>query len=98
MIDLGNGDALKLTTARYYTPSGRSIQAAGILPDVVLPGTAIRGLREQDLPVHLAGDAEVVDGYANGVIVEGEGAIAEALRRLKQAAAARAARRTPPRG
>ncbi|MCZ8318576.1 MAG: S41 family peptidase [Lysobacteraceae bacterium] len=98
VIDLGNGDALKLTTARYYTPSGRSIQAAGILPDVVLPGTAIRGLREQDLPVHLAGDAEVVDGYANGVIVEGEGAIAEALRRLKQAAAARAARRTPPRG
>lgn len=95
VIELGNGDALKLTTARYYTPSGRSIQAAGILPDVVLPGTAIRGLREQDLPIHLRGDAEVADGYANGVIVEGEAAVAEALRRVKQAAAARAARVTP---
>lgn len=91
VIDLGNGDALKLTTARYYTPAGRSIQATGILPDVTLPGTAIRGLREQDLPTHLRGDAEVPDGYATGVIVEGDAAIAEALRRVKQAAAARSA-------
>lgn len=91
VIDLGNGDALKLTTARYYTPAGRSIQAAGILPDVTLPGTAIRGLREQDLPTHLAGDTEVADGYAAGVIIEGEAAVAEALRRVKQAAAARQA-------
>ena len=91
VVDLGNGDALKLTTARYYTPAGRSIQAAGILPDVTLPGTAIRGLREQDLPTHLAGDAEVPDGYATGVIIEGDAAVAEALRRVKQAAAARQA-------
>ena len=91
VVDLGNGDALKLTTARYYTPAGRSIQATGILPDVSLPGTAIRGLREQDLPSHLRGDAEVPDGYATGVIVEGEAAVAEALRRVKQAAASRRA-------
>ena len=94
VVDLGNGDALKLTTARYYTPAGRSIQAMGILPDVTLPGTAIRGLREQDLPLHLAGDAETPDGYATGVIVEGEAAVAEALRRVKQAAAARQATAT----
>ena len=87
VIDLGNGDALKLTTARYYTPSGRSIQAAGIVPDVTLPGIAIRGLREQDLAAHLPGDAEVPDGFASGVIIEGDAAVAEALRRLKQAAA-----------
>lgn len=98
VVDLGNGDALKLTTARYYTPSGRSIQAAGILPDVTLPGTAIRGLREQDLPSHLRGDDEVPDGYATGVIVEGEAAIAEALRRVKQAAAARQATARRPVG
>ncbi len=91
VIALDNGDALKLTTARYYTPSGRSIQANGILPDVSLPGTAIRGLREQDLPSHLMGDAETPAGYATGVIIEGEAAIAEALRRVKQAAAARQA-------
>src|SRR3546814_12176506 len=35
-IALDNGDAVKLTTARYYTPSGKSIQARGIDPDVVL--------------------------------------------------------------
>jgi carboxyl-terminal processing protease len=91
VVDLGNGDALKLTTARYFTPGGRSIQATGILPDVLLPGTAIRGLREQDLPGHLAGDAEVAAGYATGMIIEGDAPIAEALRRVRQAAEARAA-------
>src|SRR5690606_10330048 len=36
VLPLGNGDSVKLTTARYYTPSGRSIQASGIVPDVEL--------------------------------------------------------------
>jgi carboxyl-terminal processing protease len=36
VIELPDGSALKLTTARYYTPSGRSIQAEGITPDVVI--------------------------------------------------------------
>jgi len=36
IITLRNGDGLKLTTARYYTPSGRSIQAKGITPDLVV--------------------------------------------------------------
>ena len=36
IVPLQNDDAIKLTTARYYTPSGRSIQAEGIVPDVVL--------------------------------------------------------------
>ena len=94
LIELDHGDALKLTTARYYTPSGRSIQAAGILPDVSLPGTVIRGLREQDLPIHLEGGSGRDEGYASGVIVEGEAAVAEALRRVKQAAAQ--PRRTSP--
>ena len=34
MVPLGNHGAMRLTTARYYTPSGRSIQAKGIEPDV----------------------------------------------------------------
>ncbi len=37
IFELGDGGALKLTVARYYTPSGRSIQAKGIEPDVVVP-------------------------------------------------------------
>ncbi len=36
MLPLDNGDSVKLTTARYYTPSGKSIQASGIVPDVVV--------------------------------------------------------------
>ncbi|MBP3983742.1 S41 family peptidase [Pseudoxanthomonas helianthi] len=34
VLPLDNGDSVKLTTARYYTPSGKSIQASGIVPDV----------------------------------------------------------------
>jgi carboxyl-terminal processing protease len=51
--------ALKITTARYYTPSGRSIQATGIVPDVMLDETAEGNLfaslrvREADLEKHL---------------------------------------------
>lgn len=36
MVTLSNGDAIKLTTARYYTPNGVSIQAEGITPDILL--------------------------------------------------------------
>jgi carboxyl-terminal processing protease len=51
--------ALKITTARYYTPSGKSIQAKGIIPDVMLDETADGNLfsslrvREADLEKHL---------------------------------------------
>jgi carboxyl-terminal processing protease len=62
IMPLGNATAIKLTTARYYTPSGRSIQAKGITPDILVeePGasTASR-VREADLERHLeAGDKE----------------------------------------
>jgi carboxyl-terminal processing protease len=46
IIPLGSNGAIRLTTARYYTPSGRSIQAKGIEPDVVV---------EQELPPELQG-------------------------------------------
>jgi carboxyl-terminal processing protease len=59
ILPLGNNTAIKLTTARYYTPSGRSIQAKGIVPDIVVedPATASFDnafrLREVDLDKHL---------------------------------------------
>ena len=59
--------ALKITTARYYTPSGRSIQATGIVPDVWLDETAEGNvfaalrMREADLAQHLAGTDEKKD-------------------------------------
>jgi carboxyl-terminal processing protease len=61
ILPLNNNTAIKLTTARYYTPSGRSIQAKGITPDIMLDdGSAERGpglrLREADLAKHLTGE------------------------------------------
>ena len=58
ILPLGNNTAIKLTTARYYTPNGRSIQAKGIMPDILLDdGASERAvslkLREADLTKHL---------------------------------------------
>lgn len=57
-IPLGPDSALRLTTARYYTPSGSAIQAIGIEPDIkvmaILPNGAVRASRrEQDLENHI---------------------------------------------
>jgi carboxyl-terminal processing protease len=59
--------ALKITTARYYTPSGKSIQAKGIVPEIMLDETeagnvfAALRLREADLEKHLQSGPEVKD-------------------------------------
>lgn len=59
ILPLGNGTAIKLTTARYYTPNGRSIQAKGITPDIIVEeatiteGEAGTKVREADLDRHL---------------------------------------------
>ena len=55
IMPLGNNTAIKLTTARYFTPSGRSIQALGITPDVVVedPSDTATRIREADLQHHL---------------------------------------------
>jgi carboxyl-terminal processing protease len=54
-LDNGTGGALHMTTARYYTPAGRSIQATGIVPDIAVSGgpDAPEYQREEDLPRHL---------------------------------------------
>ncbi|MBI3481235.1 MAG: S41 family peptidase [Nitrosomonadales bacterium] len=65
VLPLGNNTAIKLTTARYYTPGGRSIQAKGIVPDIVVEDPASAGrdsgifrLREADLNKHLINDKQ----------------------------------------
>ncbi|MDX9707205.1 MAG: S41 family peptidase [Azospira sp.] len=62
VLPLPGNTAIKLTTARYYTPSGRSIQAKGIEPDIVVEetanGSASRRVREADLERHLDNDKE----------------------------------------
>jgi carboxyl-terminal processing protease len=63
IMPLGNNTAIKLTTARYYTPNGRSIQAKGITPDFVVedpynPSELSMRMREADLGRHLLNDRE----------------------------------------
>src|SRR3954471_15692214 len=61
IMSLGNNTAIKLTTARYYTPSGRSIQAKGIVPDFVVEdptSPTVGRLREVDLDKHLLNDQD----------------------------------------
>ena len=62
VLPLSAKTAIKLTTARYYTPNGRSIQAKGIEPDIVVEESANGGsrerLREADLDRHLANDKD----------------------------------------
>ncbi len=67
VLPLGNNTAIKLTTARYYTPNGRSIQAKGIVPDILVEDPATAGaesifrVRESDLDKHLINDKQADD-------------------------------------
>jgi len=66
IIPLEDGSALRLTTARYFTPNGRSIQAQGISPDIIVLDVVPDGkgkvtprfMREKDLDHHLQGEGE----------------------------------------
>ncbi|MFN3568651.1 MAG: S41 family peptidase [Polaromonas sp.] len=94
---LGPDTGLKLTTARYYTPSGKSIQAKGIVPDVMVdetlegsPFAALR-TREADLEKHL--------GSGQGAEVKDPGrekAREEALKRLEEESKKSPEQRRPP--
>jgi len=59
VFPLGDGSAVRLTTAKYFTPKGRSIQAEGITPDIVVDNNIVRGkekitpIKEKDLSKHL---------------------------------------------
>ena len=94
---LGPDTGIKLTTARYYTPSGKSIQAKGIVPDMMVDETAEGDLfaalrmREADLDKHLASGqgAEVKDEAR-------EKAREEARKRLEEEAKKPESERRPP--
>jgi len=74
VMPLTNDTAVKMTTARYFTPSGRSIQAEGIVPDIETKAVKISStekglglLREQDLSGHLEnGNGEAKEEKDNG--------------------------------
>jgi len=94
ILPLSDDEAIKLTTARYYTPDGASIQAAGITPDITLgnvsvstqAGTPVDDEHESDLPNHLQGNTPVADDGAAtdaGKLAASDYALSEALHVLK---------------
>jgi carboxyl-terminal processing protease len=96
ILPLSGGTALKLTTARYFTPSGRSIQAEGITPDIELESLKVASvektidpLKEADLSGHLdngnGGKAGEKDGddSDNGDLAQSDYELYEALNMLK---------------
>src|ERR1700681_389269 len=100
ILPLPNNQAVKLTTARYYTPGGRSIQAKGISPDIVVDDAADARvlLREADLQHHLSveDDKTAADAPAKGAkptekMIAGPaaGKSATAIAPVKTAAAAK---------
>lgn len=91
ILPLTSDRAVKLTTARYFTPNGRSIQAQGIVPDIRVEEAEVRNLengdrvKESDLSGHLEngnGAAKAATG-ANAKLVEQDFQLFEALNLLK---------------
>lgn len=82
IIPLDDNSGLKLTTARYYTPNGRSIQAKGITPDILVKGKLLKKgeplekepkfLREKDLERHMEGDGKAKENGAEVKPVDGK--------------------------
>ncbi|WP_437675586.1 S41 family peptidase [Sorangium sp. So ce131] len=74
IFELPGGGGVRLTTMRYYTPNGRSIQAQGIRPDIVIESppqeVASTILREQDLEGHLPAEGGGALGAPRAVLVE----------------------------
>ena len=82
IVPLKNDAAIKLTTARYYTPSGRSIQAEGLYPDIVLERVKVekrdgpRAITEADLAGRLDNDQDS-DETADDNAIESDPNLAE---------------------
>jgi carboxyl-terminal processing protease len=73
IIPLAGHGAMRLTTARYYTPSGRSIQAKGIDPDIVVEAAKIEHAPKKDDKTATAGDKK--DDKAKADKAKGESAV-----------------------
>jgi len=80
ILPLGNNTGLKLTTARYYTPAGRSIQAKGIEPDILVDDgrDSPNRIREANLERHLDVPAATGAGATKPTTAAGKGSAATA--------------------
>lgn len=69
ILPISDTEAIKLTVARYYLPSGRTIQAVGVTPDISVDRGAVPkaddnglAIKEADLKMHLEGELQKIDG------------------------------------
>ncbi|PSL21344.1 S41 family peptidase [Shimia abyssi] len=74
VMPLRGDGAMRLTTARYYTPSGRSIQALGVSPDIVVeqPRRTPANEEEEDANRHIRGEADLRGSLNNDSLSEDE--------------------------
>ena len=91
VLNLRNGSGLRLTTARYYTPNGRSIQAEGIIPDVKIETVQLienddKSKREADLDGHLTNESTSIPAvFDSEVGIDDDYMMHQALVMLKAA-------------
>ncbi len=89
IIPLNDGSALKLTTAKYYTPNGTLIQAKGINPDIIIdfekPQNSEKNnaVREKDLQGHIEGETENTDRYEEPAELKSDNQLKRAVDILK---------------
>lgn len=93
IIEFNDGNAIKLTTSRYYTPNERSIQAKGISPDIEIDSLSVKNnkpikrISEKDLDGHISNDSNkednVISKKINIVDPEKDYYLYEALNTLK---------------
>lgn len=74
VLPIENKEAIKLTIARYYLPSGKAVQAVGVTPDIVVHQGKVPqdennafSIKESELKAHLQGELEKIDGKKNEV-------------------------------
>ncbi len=89
VVPIGEKEGIKLTIARYYLPSGRTIQNKGVTPDIIVESGSVKrednnsiSLKEKDLKKHLTTELEKIDHNAtavseSNVTIEDKGIISE---------------------
>lgn len=71
ILPMPGGSGLRLTTARYYTPDGRSIQATGIIPDVEVPFIPfMEQKKDKQVPLVVVREANLKNHILNGTVLD----------------------------